>query len=279
MSVDKVEKLLKFLPPEDYVLDSLKDEKVWFSYLKNLNDPFEGNVRFSKLEREEVINVFLEVVTSKGAIAPAELPEYRKALEIDGHYDGLVEAIGEIEKDTVRNIMETFSAFSCCRVMSGSTVAERANEILMWAHYTKSFRGLCIDFDFHVLDRSLRELNRDDAMDNELISYEPEMCELDFPQFMRNAIKPHQVGMDDYIKTSILRKHSIWEYEKELRFLSGREGLFNISNEAIKGVYLGPNMDEKYREDVVDMFRSKFPYVKLYNVAPYGYGFNYKELK
>ncbi|AZE15855.1 hypothetical protein C4K09_1377 [Pseudomonas chlororaphis subsp. aureofaciens] len=69
MSVDKIEKLLKFLPPEDYVLDSLKDEKVWFSYLKNLNDPFEGNVRFSKLEREEVINVFLEVVTSKGAIA------------------------------------------------------------------------------------------------------------------------------------------------------------------------------------------------------------------
>ncbi|AZC35837.1 DUF2971 domain-containing protein [Pseudomonas chlororaphis] len=279
MSVDKIEKLLKFLPAEDYVLDSLKGETVWFSYLKNLNDPFEGNVRFSKLEREDVINVYLEVVVSKGGIAPAELPEYRKVLEMDRHYEGLVEAIGEIEKDTVRNIMETFSTFSCCRVMSGSSVAERTNEILMWAHYTKSFRGLCLDFDFHVLDKSLRELNGDEAMGNALINYEHEMYEVDFPKFMRNAIKPHQVGMDDYIKTAIFRKHSIWEYEKELRFLSGREGLFNISNEAIKGVYLGPNMDEKYREEVVTIFRSKFPYVKLYDVAPYGYGLNYKELK
>ena len=194
--------LYKYFRLNDNLLNSIRERYLWFELFENYNDPYEGKCNLRRDYTESEIRDWLFGMGMIPALRGEEmLKQFTTALE---------SAISNTARDSR----------VCC-------FSKKNDDLLMWAHYADSYRGVCLEFDTAILADDLAILMP--------VRYEEKYPMVDYLR-----------GSDQVSMQMVLTKAKEWEYESEYRFVSpypiDNKQPFNI--QALKAVIVGCKCDQ-----------------------------------
>lgn len=111
---------------------------------------------------------------------------------------------------------------------------------LMWAHYANSHKGFCIEYDVEKLQDSENYTFNVNRMKIEYQN-EPPIIELD-----------DIYNKDRFLIKMFGTKSKSWEYENEIRLIYSTSKRKEYNPFALKSIYFGLNMDEKYQTQIIE---------------------------
>lgn len=196
-------KIFKYCTLNEYTLENIKENQLYFNLAKYLNDPFEGAFDF-EINSNQVYN-FLRFFYQ------------HKYTELMSSNEKLITII----EHTRRTIITQF-----LNEMRLSCFSSKNDSLLMWGHYADKHNGICIAYNTHdPIFSSMEQVTYTDRMPKIKIENEEDYLE-------KNLIK-------QFIK-AISNKHKGWEYEDEYRIfdITGT-GKFKLINNSIESVYFG----------------------------------------
>lgn len=265
--------LYKFRSDNDKSLQILVDQRIWFSYLKNLNDPFEGHISFGDFDRQQLCGRYVDFLVYKGKISPKErMNVYKSLIVSEANYNGLLETIKNVERSYNNDIAESVAIFSCAH----SKDSDPIKNVLMWAHYANQFKGFCIRFNHEALKQSLSELNKLEFY-FEKVNYVDKMSKADFFRHVESAYLKAN-NDDTAFSFALLNKNIAWSYESELRILCSMEGAFSFSKQSIEAIYLGSRMAPEYRNSLISVVSDLYGNIELYEIELYNYSIHKKRI-
>lgn len=213
--------IYKFFKYNNFLLESLIKRQLYFAKVEAFNDPFEG---FFRLSITEDIKEQKEVAASY--VSPNK--EY-----IEKYLDKKDELEYRINKPYE---FQYKNNGICCF----TNEVNRFN-VLMWAHYTNSGKGVCIGFDediqfTHINDGIESFIPKARRVE---VTYIPEDSPPSCHPLDPNRLKPAKL---------LEIKSGAWNYEKEIRFICNQHGLCTFEANKLKVIYLGYNLDENQKE-------------------------------
>lgn len=222
---------------------------LYFSSPKNFNDPFDCRVYpdYESGSREEIKSKFYDIIKNQNPLLTEKKWLVLTERAFKKNYQN-IKSPSEMIK-TYNNILDKF--FGIC------SFAECNNNLLMWAHYSNSHQGFCVEFDAHLLYQIGSNYLK---YCNELMHFYKIKYETAYP-----AINPYIKGANDLLDW-ITTKSLDWNYEREWRLI-----YFNHPNIAvkfpdniIKSVYFGVNCSEDKMTNCIQMLMHKKPRPELY---------------
>lgn len=186
----------------------LVDSRLFLRALKDFNDPFECRFQFGKLGSTiEVYDYLISAAAASGA-SPAINPHIATGMLAAGR-EGVERTAIE---DTNRRLQGV--GIYC--------LTETYKNILMWSHYAKSHRGICIEFDVARGIKTFGLFRK--------VRYDEPMPTLDYPDSTPHAIL-----------SPILRKSNEWSYEEEWRvaILSASHQYIDFPPDAVTAIIFG----------------------------------------
>ena len=166
---------------------------------------------------------------------------------------------------TDEKVIEVYKNFvfpNFAKTIGVACFSEKGDIPLMWSHYTRSHRGICIGFDLTKLYFSLRSSKK-----NELalikVDYTNEFKSLDY-------FKDYNTAIYHWVMT----KSDIWSYEKEVRILftnlmfnGHKKFLFEFDKRAISEIFLGNKMLAEEEEWIKKFSKTNLKNLALYKMA------------
>ena len=138
------------------------------------------------------------------------------------------------------------------------SMSETNNNLLMWAHYSDSHQGFCIEF----AAEKLAHICNNYIFIKELILVKKVKYEFTYP-----FIDPYKLAINttDFIDW-IVTKSKEWEYEKEWRlvYVDHPDEVIIFPEEIFTGIYFGVNAKEKTIDTVIGLFNNKKVVPKFY---------------
>ncbi len=240
-----IEPVYKFMSGECFHLKGLRENTVWFSSVKDLNDPYEGRVN---LKHSDV-----SLIDSKVALTHVfdeeikDLKKSRKEVESFLKRVGMDKFNEHVEKNTKKHFEDFLTihheqrhVLSLSRArepLSENPIPEPLSLMMMWGHYANGFRGMCVEYDYHELIRSINVLN-DIAVSAKPVDY----IEGTLPIIEAKTILDDIVYKNGNTSREILRayctKHKAWDYENEVRVISQLHGVNRHSENSINRVFV-----------------------------------------
>lgn len=227
---DAPNKLYKYCGTERYVLESLRNDTIWFSQITNLNDPFE-------------FDVFVDT---------------KACAEFNAKIGGELSVVNQMKLEHIikENLADLKNIFQDGKRLMGVTCfSEAFDSILMWSHYGKNHSGICIEYDLLGMNE---ELN---------YSPVPVLYKNTFPSLTRFDLQNPESSVEEIYIKSMLIKSKEWCYEKEWRVLQDYGACGDAWDEESKGalrrmitpsaVYLGCNADTDFEREVIDICKDK----------------------
>jgi hypothetical protein len=179
----EVTSLFKYRPINQFSLDIIANERIYFPVPESFNDPFDTKCSFKK---KSTIIQSTDVKKIKNAFpgeGPGDILAYTKK--------DLTEEIDNFEQK-----LKNYGVLS---------LAENAKDILMWSHYSENHKGLCIEFERNESN----ELG--DKTKTKNVNYTK-----NYP-----SLSPKALLSTEDIESSLIRvlytKSEHWSYEKEWR--------------------------------------------------------------
>lgn len=120
------------------------------------------------------------------------------------------------------------------------------NDELLWAHYSNSHKGFCIEYDLEKLLAYQKEFG--------MYSFDVEYYK-NPPQYTIKDINKR--GAEFTVKKIAGYKSLRWGYEKEYRIVTDFHGNTPYSFEAVKGIYFGVNMLETQKQKMIKTLRGR----------------------
>ena len=219
-------KLYKYQPYNVQTLDNLKNRQIWFSKPVRFNDPFDCHINYNvKLMTDKDWNkvftflkrLWLEEKDVQKKEAKAEyfnndVPSDLFKSQFAKHAKSIIE--DEIEGRFRQSGIACFSG--------------KANDILMWSHYTDGHRGFCLEFDTRYLPFSKAI---------------PVKYSKTLPSIEGKDLS------DEILMGLAITKAKGWSYEDEWRiFLDKGDKEYVIDFNALTGVIFGCAMPKIHRE-------------------------------
>ncbi|MFV5506806.1 DUF2971 domain-containing protein [Acinetobacter sp. 197] len=217
-------------------LKSLKNDTFWASSTSQLNDPCEGLISIDNYQQQigNLKKIFYQ------------------------HSDNL--ALIEQSFQNIINMKDTkLGIFS---------LSKRYDDELLWAHYSNSHNGFCIEYD---LDQLLAKQNPQHRFFD--IQYSDKIQNLDFSQAFNQADPGHLV------KKMLGYKSKRWEYEQELRIITENQGINSYDYRAVKAIYFGLKTPNEEIEQVMETLQGrKIKYFQMY-LKPNSFKFEAKPIE
>jgi len=240
------QRLFRYQPLNEKVLQALDAKAVWMSRLEYLNDPYECSALFklNKYKEEFFFNPDFQndfKLIHGIDITDQEIDQIRGSTDRYNTYIKICNSKGLIIKDAdlvEREIKEIYT-HEIDRLRKNLIVcsfSERNNSTVMWAHYSSNHQGICIEYNL--------TLQTDISAQMYPVKYSDEM--FDMTPSIRNG--RHNSGANKILVASI-RKAMDWSYEKEWRLLFPKEDSKIIEGSYCKvaiptAIYLGSKFSE-----------------------------------
>lgn len=212
-------KLYKFQPFHENRLDTVFNNKLWFTLPKDMNDPFDSK---GMCWNSEEIEVFFKEKIIKDNIDKFE--------SIDTIVKGLISSLRDNMKIT---------CFS-----------EEVFSMPMWSHYADNHKGFCIEYNFS-------SLNWDNNMTKNLFPVGYETYRYDITNLFKLTLGDVYDPRVKLLYFLMNIKHNSWSYEKEWRIMNIRESYkedFGNGLEDCKlkptAIYLGLNFN---KDSIIDI--------------------------
>ena len=224
------EKLYKYCGTDDYVLESLRNDTIWFSQITNLNDPFE-------------FDVFVDT---------------KACAEFNAKIGGGLSVVNQMKLENIirENLVELKTVFQDGKRLVGVTCfSEVYDSTLMWSHYGNNHFGICIEYDLLGM--------------NEELGYSPVpvLYKNAFPALTRFDLQNPERSVEEVYMKSMLIKSLDWSYEKEWRVLQDYGACGDAWDKERKGalmnmttpsaVYLGCNADTDFEREIINVCKEK----------------------
>lgn len=187
--------------------DSLLSHQYYASKMADLNDPFEG--------------------------------------EFDEAISDLVRLFKELENtDSIEKSWNSIKEFKSVLGVFSIELKEKTNIFpvneLLWAHYSDSHKGFCIEYD---IDKIISSYSPFYELNKVKVDYD-----INCPKVLIEDITQKQVILQKMYGTKSLP----WNYESEFRLIFDNAGIKTYHPSALKNIYFGLNMDEKRQEDIIN---------------------------
>lgn len=218
---EKPKIIYKFHKLNEYLIDLLESNSLWFSSQNDLNDPYDCKYALSDKLVDEIFRQassdFIKDLKSKQSHFSVRSEEeffemMRPILKSQELMSGLYNQFLFGEKGLRWCV--------CC------FTTDFTNE-LMWAHYGDNHRGACLEFDLSECPNLFPYLRK--------VVYND-----DFPEI--NSL--------DELSDILVKKRKAWEYEKEWRIISNVHGKHSFEKKALKRIIFGLNSDRTKIEQV-----------------------------
>lgn len=258
--------LYRFFSDNQYSLSSLANCYLWFSDVKDFNDPFEVYLNETlKYENIEDVNdcVFRHELRGQRGKYEIELDAYLNDLEITSpmRYQDFKKEVLETAKQKHSQTYEKYAKVKwCCFSEDNEEFGSPISRKLMWGHYGNGLRGFLIEFNKKALIDSLTKSVQVNNPDNFVINARINYCDLKpipfYNEFI-NKIKP-----SEKLNGFLTQKALEWRYESENR-LGVQEQKVNYDPNTIKRIIIGEKMPKDFRETLLIIIKSVSPKVEI----------------
>lgn len=240
----KVTTLYKYLHIDKYSLATLESGQVWCSKPAKFNDPFDSQYS---------VGIFEEAFTQDRI---RELFEHvygwTKAKQ-RGRLTDFFLRDGTLRKTIRKRMEQRVEQLRACGDMGVFCLTEDSNNVLMWSHYAKDHKGMCIGFQ-----RTPENALGDDGICLP-VTYTNQYLTADTIRiFLRKNFSP---------VTHMMRtKSHHWKYEKEWRLFSEVGDALAEAPGRIHRVILGSRTSTRARNRVLKILDGRD--VELYRSTP-----------
>lgn len=270
--------------PREYVFDLLKFNEFYMPQAKDLNDPFDCYMPDTIIVGEHVWRAFADHMGELCGFA-----ERTKTILV-GDACGYDSNNYERVHGDKRRLLDVFRKRRdyAWRIFS---LSKKNDNILMWAHYSNSFNGICLGFETSVLGASNTDclLFEDNAfpghshseMKNLSVCYEAE-----YP--LDEKLPIDKITMEDRFFNSgkykedlielLKTKHSQWSYEEEYRLIESpvmlgieESGIAKpkFKKKILKHIIFGFRCSEEDRQEVKKIVEEAgYPNVSYHECIP-----------
>lgn len=252
--------LYKYRIVNDYTLNNLLNNTIWFNKAYNFNDPYDCGLTINQelIVSERLKRKLLKEFSEKydvdvSGIKNLQTMSYRDLLSFFlyyySEYSNIPEEVPKIVDDYISgfdslhqryvekmNSLYQQSIFIAC-------FSEVNDSILMWSHYASNHSGICIEYDFkqcgenHELTKSLYPVN-----------YSSRIFDMTNYEKNKNAV--------DISVLAAVTKSKDWSYEKEWRLvftLNSESGPFNGGIVSPTTIYLGTKINDTDKEKILEI--------------------------
>ena len=233
--------LYRYRPGNSRDIDSIRQDTIWLSTLKEYNDPFE--IR-AYIDFEGVVDSFLRM--------DPKTVEHMRLHHIDKNHPLYKKCINDIkargQKLQDELSMKQLRVFTAC-------FCENKSSLLMWAHYANAHKGFCIGYNFK------------DIVGKFGTNIVPVIYSQDY-----SVIRSYEtfVDYDEFFLNAWRSKSEEWSYEKEWRLA----GEYRINEPYQKGqvtsmikpscIYMGVNIDAAVKHQLIEICKERE--IKLYQM-------------
>ena len=147
-------RLFRYRPLNEYTLSELINGTVYIQNPSNFNDPYDSWIKFTTLEginksgSQDLFKRFLSAHYPEEKLheifsSPNWFFDLYKFIFQENGIDLLNTAVMPLVEDTnmQANLMGRQMMKVCC-------FTEINNNLAMWAHYTKGYTGICVEYDY-----------------------------------------------------------------------------------------------------------------------------------
>ena len=230
-------RLYKYYPFNEYLLNTIKKCEIWFSSPESFNDPFDCNVEYTYIKDTRYDKKINEILAQ----------EHNRTIKHEPYY--LKESILKNVAKSYDNSNKTSTMFSNLmfkfqtKHVGISCFSKKHNNILMWSHYADNHRGVCLKFNIS-----------DEVFFDE---FHPVTYINRFPSFQDRS------DFSDSNKFLFYIKAKDWEYESEVRVLKKPNELFGFNPRVLEAIYFGAKCTSDNISKMIDIIRNLNTYNNL----------------
>lgn len=225
-----------------FLYDSLINNQLWFSNPQDFNDPFDCDINMT---------------FKKSSLA-------RKQSYFDNYLKPLFNAreLTNINTSNISNadfeILLNRAAKKIVRKKGLACFLSNCDNLLMWAHYADSHRGVCLKFD--VLEDTTF------FSPAKAVRYTQEYPEYDYLD-----------DKNEFVNEMFFTKSNEWSYEGEVRVLKNRKGNYSFKPKALKEIILGCKITENDKNTITKLIKIFYPHcnIKLAVMDSHSFSLNF----
>jgi hypothetical protein len=218
------------------------NNELHFANPKLFNDPFDCRIAV-KIEGTE--EAFLKVLEQNKAQMIKEMVAQEPGLGISEAEKVINEEIKKnYNNPAFREMVSMHQVESMCRGIGVSCFTSENDNLLMWAHYANSHKGIC--FEFKAGERFFGAAQQ--------VMYQDNIPEINYFS-----------GPEEWMKC-ILTKSNHWKYERESRIVmpGANDKYTPFPAELLTGVIMGSQVDMETKNEVITLLKKRQTSVKLY---------------
>lgn len=249
----------------DYFLDELDNainfQRVFLCSARNVNDPFEFAPAYEESPTEEVLRLLKKRFGNKPIVSREIFESFhgrrfsRQQYRKHARHFKTSNELAKLLKQHALNSVNEQQKMECLACFS-----ETDQSIPMWAHYTDSHKGICLEFRLRPEDHS-----EDYPLPNKVIysPIRPKITTRDILAFMNMAELPDREHRSNKTFDALhLKKADEWSYEKEWRVsarLGGQSQYIKIPSISVSSIKFGVRADEEKIAEVLSRFGHRVP--------------------
>lgn len=211
-----------------YLFDTLINKEMWFSNPTDFNDPFDCdiNMTFNGSPHSSIQNYFDNYL--KKQFSTKEL-ENINTTNISNNDFGVL--LNKVAKRVAQR-----KGIAC--------FMSNCDNLLMWAHYADSHKGVCLKFD--ILE------------DTDFFSPAKKVVYTkDYP------IYNYLENKNDFVNQMFFTKSNEWEYEGEVRVIKNKKDNYQFKENSLKELIFGCNISENDKKTLTIIIRQYYPNTKI----------------
>jgi len=173
--------IYRYRPANLREIEALTKNKIWFSRISELNDPFESHFN---IDIESIISVDNDI---KNTMCNMSFEEKQAIFEI---VSNTIKGSSDYQK-----VSEIFNdgALAC--------FSEKNNSLLMWGHYANGHRGICVEYNTIELNRTSNKT----------------IIPVDYSDKLPVFASADETSVIRFFLQTIRTKCTDWDYEDEWR--------------------------------------------------------------
>ena len=241
----KIKRLYKYRPDNDHTINILKNNELYFSFIEEINDPFDCRVNLLLPNNKKEWEDHAKKHNIPEAIA-------RQAITV-------LEQINFDSEKVIKLYEKTnFKTITLC------CLSEVKDNILMWSHYSNSHRGICIGFETIIDQNSLCIKTDDPTLNNHDNPAYHKTIPIDKVEYKINYPEPYDflTSNHHYLYKFFKTKSIDWQYERERRITMPyhdiKKRLIKYDKSALKEVILGCKTNDEFKQQVISLINNEY---------------------
>lgn len=219
----------------------LTETKVYLASPKSFEDPLDCHVPEDFPEPKDVPSLLYKMSYNADRLPIATHAERLKYVQKHLQTSPLLSPLGRIQL-----AQEFYQEF--CDIFGVLSLTADPNSDDMWEKYGANYKGFCVGFDIDLLENAVGGAGP--------VIYTDELPHV---RYFKDS------DMEQHIK-NVFFKEKKWRFEQEYRAhkiwnhkASNEERNIQLPPEAIKEIIIGKDMDEKSKNEIIELAKLKYP--------------------